>query len=293
MTSQNDQEIEKLLDQYSNSLAGKIWRGSQNRSSKRRQQAAISTGHKALNEALHNGGWPLATTTEIGLTEPGIGELRLLMPSIRKILNDDLKQGFNDKTSSNKLPRKGRNIIWIAPPLLPFAPALIKEKIDVSRLTIVQTHNAQDTLWAAEQALLSESCAAVFCWTGTHKLSTHQMRRLQLAAEQSASWHLLFRHSDCLKQSSTASLRIHLKANSHSKLDVHVLKQPQGWGGQRCTLSLQPYYENWQRLPVELLPHHKHPQTPVLPEQLQTLSNSEQNQATVTVLSSVSAMRVV
>ena len=304
MNSNNDQdqnrddghnkEIEKILEQHSNSLAGKVWRGSQNYSAKRRQQQTVSTGHKPLDKVLHSNGWPLAMTTEIGLKNPGAGELRLLIPALRKLSNSDLIHELKPKTSSKKSSQThSKKILWIAPPFVPFAPSLVKEKIDLSKLTVVQTNNISDTLWATEQALLAECCAAVFCWTGTYNLSTHQMRRLQLAAEQSASWHVLLRHSDCLKQSSTAGLRLHIEANSYSKLKVHVLKQPQGWGGQRCTLSLHPHYENWQRLPVTLLPHHNNSQMPVLPEQVQTLSNSDHQQATVTVLSPVSAIKTV
>lgn len=282
METNNDQDntesLEKLLEKHSKSLAGKIWRGSQAKASRRKHLACLSTGHKALDGLLHNNGWPLDTTTELGLSNPGIGELRLLTPALRQLMNSGQVQS---------------NIVWVAPPFLPFAPSLVKEQIDVNKLTVVQTHNIQDTLWATEQALLSECCTAVLSWTGTYNLSTHQLRRLQLAAEQSNTWHVLFRHSDCLKQSSSAGLRIHLQSNSHSKLDLHVLKQPQGWGGQRCTLSLHPHYENWQRLPVNLLPHRNRQQTPVLPEEIRTLHSSDHQQASVTVLSSVLEMKTV
>lgn len=280
MNSDNDQEQQKneeiaqLLEQHSHSLAGKIWRGSQ----RSKHPHKLDTGHQALNDLLHTGGWPVDNITELGLTSPGVGELRLLIPALRELM---------------KRKHASQNIIWIAPPFLPFAPGLIKEQIDVSKLTVVQTNNIQDTLWATEQALLAECCAAVLSWTGTYNLSTHQLRRLQLAAEQGNTWNVLLRHSDCLKQSSTAGLRIHLEANGHSKLDLHVIKQPQGWGGQRCTLSLHPHYENWQRLAVHLLPHQNQTQSPILPEQIQTLAGSDHKQASVTVLSSVSAVRTV
>ncbi|MFT5571937.1 MAG: protein ImuA [Cryomorphaceae bacterium] len=278
MISNNDQELEKLLEQHSHSLSGKIWRGSQTHNAKVKRKKVVDSGHPALNELLHSAAWPLGTTTEIGLANPGIGELRLLIPALRELTNDKNSQ---------------QNIIWVAPPFLPFAPSLIKEQIDVSKLTVVQTNNVQDTLWATEQALLAECCAAVLSWTGTYNLSTHQLRRLQLAAEKSNCWHILFRHSDCLKQSSTAGLRIHLKENTHSKLDLHILKQPQGWGGQRCTLSLQPHYERWQRLPVNLLPHSNQPHIHALPEQIQTLHGSDHEQASVTVLAPLSELKAV
>lgn len=271
---QKDRHIEQLLEQYSDSLAGKVWRaGAQQPKAK-----VLDTGHPQLNERLHQGGWPLATTTELGLSQAGIGELRLLIPALRELMQRN----------------HGRqNILCIAPPLLPFAPALIKEGIDIGKLIVVQTSNIQDTLWATEQALLAECCAAVLSWTGSYNLSSRELRRLQLAAAQSNTWNVLLRHSDCLKQASASGLRLHLKSNAYSKLDIHILKQPQGWGGQHCSLSLHPHYENWQRLPSGLLPHQNQPQTPAIAEQLNSLSSSDQRQASVTLLTSVSAMQAV
>ena len=62
----------------------------------------------------------------------------------------------------------------------------------------------------------------------------------------------------CIELPSVAGLRMQLNCNSHSKLKVNILKQPQMWGGQECTISLSPHYENWQRLSVSLLPVHSH-----------------------------------
>lgn len=271
-----DQQIDQLLEQYSDSLAGKVWRaGAQQR---RPEARVVDTGHPQLNEHLHQGGWPLATTTELGLAQDGIGELRLLTPALRTLMQDN---------------RSRQHVLCIAPPLLPFAPALSREGIDIGKLIIVQTSNIQDTLWATEQALLAECCAAVLSWTGSYDLNSRQLRRLQLAAAQSNTWSVLLRHSDCLKQASVAGLRLHLKSNPYSKLDIHVLKQPQGWGGQRCSLSLQPHYEKWQRLPTELLPHQNQAQAPAIAEQLNSLTNSDHQQASVTLLTAVSALQTV
>lgn len=271
-------DIDHLLELYDDGLAGKIWRGKEARGSKNRKHTAsvLTTGYKELDHQLYEGGWPLHTSTELGLSEPGIGELRLLTPALREL----------QRSMQN-------NIVLIAPPLLPFAPALRKERININQLTIVQTNTMQDTLWAAEQALLAQCCAAVLTWTGSADLSTRELRRLQLAAEKTQTWNVLFRHSDCLKQPSASGLRIHLKTNTYSQLDLHIIKQPQSWGGQHCTLSLQPHYENWQRLPAHLLPHQNQSQAPALKAELNDLSNTDQRQASVTVLSSLGALKTV
>ncbi len=261
-------------------LSNKIWRGT-SKQAKSNTNKVLNTGYKTLNEQLHSKGWPVSATTELGLSQPGIGELRLLLPALRQLQEASL-------CSTNP-----HNIIWVAPPFLPYAPELIKEHLDIAKLTVVQTKTMQDTLWATEQALLSESCAAVFTWTGSYNLSTRELRRLQLAAEKAKCWHVLLRHSDCMKQASTSGLRLHLQANLHGTMDVHILKQPNGWGGQRCTLSLYPHYEKWQRLPVHLLPHHNKAHTRILPERIETLNNQNHEQASVTVLSPLSVLKTV
>lgn len=281
-TPLSNTDLDNLLELYGDGLAGKVWRGNKakEQAAKARNQV-LKSGYSQLDEQLHERGWPLTTTTELGLSQAGIGELRLLIPALRQ-----LQQTQQNKGQQN-------NIVLIAPPLLPFAPALLKEQIDASQVTIVQTNNLPDTLWAAEQALLAECCAAVLTWTGNANLSTRELRRLQLAAERTHTWNVLLRDSHCLKQSSASGLRIHLQTNTYSQLDLHIIKQPQGWGGQKCTLSLHPHYENWQRLPAHLLPHHNQIQIPALPAELNLLSSADQRQASVTVLTPLNALRAV
>ena len=220
----------------------------------------INTGFDELNQCLKLGGWPLGNTTEIGIAEYGIGELRLLIPALRKLFSS-----------------VGRPIIWIAPPYQPYARALIKMHIDTNSLIIVKPSNTADILWAAEQALLANCCTAVFTWTDRYNLTQKETRRLQLASEQSNAWHVQFRHSDCLQQASAARLRLHLQANIYSELEVHIKKQPQAWAGQYCTLSLPPHYQNWQRIVPELLPQHNRQFGPISANTQQKKSHTATN----------------
>ena len=269
-------DLEQLLELYGDDLAGKVWRGFATRQQQQHASTTLASGYAELDKLLSRGGWPLNTTTELGLAQPGIGEFRLLTPALRELQN-----------------KQHGSIIMVAPPLLPFAPALIKEQLDTSRLTVVQTNTLTDTLWATEQALLSECCAAVISWVGNAPLDNRQLRRLQLAAEQSHTWNVLFRDSERLKQASASGLRIHLKTNTYSQLEINIIKQPQGWGGQQCTLSLHPHYEQWQRLPAHLLPQHNRSQTPDIPVELNSYINLDQQQASVTILSPLSALQAV
>lgn len=207
-----------------------------------RPYSIINTGFIDLDRVFAVGGWPLGTTTEIGLADDGIGELRLLLPALRNALNQSKP-----------------HMVWIAPPYLPYSQALIKEHIDPDNLIVVMSKNIADTLWAAEQILLADNCSALFTWTGKHNLSQKETRRLQLAAEKSRTWHVQFRDRRCLQQASAARMRLTLESTPAGKLSVTVNKQPQGVNGQQCSLSLSPHYEQWQHIPTEHLPQHNRP----------------------------------
>jgi protein ImuA len=281
----DDQELEKLIARYGNSLEGKLWRGSHAKRNIINHQKSINTGYKSINKQLHSNGWPLGTTNEFGIMQHGIGELRLLIPALREA----------QEVSQQK------QIILVAPPYTPFAPALVKEGLELGSLTIIKTRTLKDSLWATEQSLIANCCAAVICWTGTHKINNHDLRRLQLAAEKTRSWSVLFRHSNCLEESSVSGLRIQLNSNSYSKLELNILKQPQGWGGQRCTISLKPHYENWQRLAVSLLPVHTPNRHEIKAIKLTTFQEKESENiahpkawnSSVSVICSLSALRAV
>lgn len=280
----DDQELKKLIALYGNSLEGKIWRGSHAKRDIDTNKKSINTGYKSINKQLHSNGWPLGTTTEFGIMQHGIGELRLLVPALREA----------QRSSQQK------QVVLIAPPYLPFAPALAKEGINLESLTIVQTRTLKDSLWAAEQSLAANCCAAVVCWTGTHKINNHDLRCLQLAAEKTQSWSVLFRHSNCLEESSVSGLRIQLSCNSYSKLELNILKQPYGWGGQKVTVSLAPHYESWQRIAVNLLPTHT-PRQREIRGRKSTVPTKDDGKIThpkawncsVTVITSLSALRTV
>ena len=163
---------------------------------------ALSTGFAELDQTLPTGGWPLGALTEILSPGMGTGELRLVMPALAH------------------LSREGRWIAWIAPPHIPYAPALAAWGMDLSRLLLVRTRSENDALWAAEQALRSGSCGAVLIWPATTE--DRSLRRLQLAAETGECWGLLFRTAR-VQQRSPAAVRLKLEPFSRGAL-VHILK---------------------------------------------------------------------
>ncbi len=165
-------------------------------------QEALPTGFAELDQALPAGGWPLGALTEILSQGMGAGELRLIMPALAR------------------LSREGRWIAWIAPPHIPYAPALAAWGVDLSRLLLVRTRFENDALWAAEQTLRSGSCGAVLTWPAA--VVDRGLRRLQLAAEAGECWGVLFRTAR-MQQRSPAAVRLKLEPFSRGAL-VRILK---------------------------------------------------------------------
>ena len=149
---------------------------------------APSTGFPALDAELPGGGWPASGLTELLLPEPGCGEIRLLAPALRD--GSDLA---------------ARQQVWIAPPYMPYAPALHGLGWPLGRLTWLAPSHSTDAAWAAEQALRSGCCGAVLWW-GDAPASV--LRRLHLAAQQGASALFLLRPLAARGLSSPAPLRV-------------------------------------------------------------------------------------
>jgi protein ImuA len=178
-----------------------IWRGN---ALSRVASASVPTGFPALDAELPGGGWPTAALTEILPQHAGIGELRILGHALAAL-------------SAQK-----RTLVWIAPPYLPYAPALAAAGIDLARLIIVTTRSPRETLWATEQALRSNACGALLAWPGSIKYP--ELRRLQLAAEGNPVLAVLFRPPQADSEPSCAALRLGL-TTWHGELAVRILKR--------------------------------------------------------------------
>jgi cell division inhibitor SulA/protein ImuA len=178
-----------------------IWRGSE---LARTGCPGIATGFAALDAELPGGGWPCAALTEILPQHEGIGELRILGPALAQLAS------------------QGKFIAWIAPPYLPYAPALAAAGIELARVVIVKTFRDGDSLWAAEQALRSAACGGVLAWP--REIRFAQLRRLQLAAEDGRCLAVLFRPTQAAREPSPAALRIGL-ATSAGGLALSILKR--------------------------------------------------------------------
>lgn len=180
-----------------------LWRGGSTADA----PATVPTGFRRLDERLPGGGWPLSTLVELLVPSPGVGELRLLLPALRAL-----------SAARRDAPRW---IAWLAPPYLPYAPALADAGLDPARTLVVRPRSGLDQLWAMEQALRSGACAAVLGWAGA--VSDQALRRLKLAAGEGQSLGFLFRPPGRRNESSPAALRLLLTARDGG-LDIEILK---------------------------------------------------------------------
>jgi len=202
---------------------GLVWRAGE---LPRVETPGVPSGFAALDAELPGGGWPAGVLTELLPEHIGIGEVRALGPALAQ------------------LSRQGRWIAWIAPPYLPYAPALQAAGIDLARVIIVRTKTPQEALWAIEQALQSGACGAVLGWP--EKASFAQLRRLQIAAEGGQSLAFLFRPPLAARESSPAALRLHLQSLK-GELAVRILKRRGGPLARPIVLTPAPVIETAPR----------------------------------------------
>ncbi len=193
----------------------RVWQGHRHR---RTSQPAESTGYQVLDNQLGGIGWPCGALSECLLDTPGIGELHLLLPLMRRLSD------------------AGQTIFWINPPYTPYAPALARERVNLDQVVVIHTDNASDALWTLENCLRSPVTGLVMAWPD--KMASRDVRRLQLAAEAGSNVCVLFRERCHAAQNSPAALRLELEAGLDQALNIKVLKRRGSWPGQSCALPL-------------------------------------------------------
>lgn len=193
-----------------------LWRGS---ALARVAVPSVPSGFAELDAELPGGGWPAGALTEILPQHEGIGELRVLGPALAQ------------------LAAQGRWLVWIAPPHLPYAPALAAAGIDPARLVVVRAQSPRDALWACEQALRAQACGAVLAWP--QKIAYAELRRLALAAEGGRTLAVLFRPQRAITEATPAALRLRLDTRAGG-LAARILKRRGGVLGRAIALTPPP-----------------------------------------------------
>lgn len=164
----------------------------------------ISTGYAELGRELPGGGWPTGALTEVLGEKEGIGELQVVLPALAA------------------LSTAGKRVVWLAPPHLPYAPALAAAGVDLTNLSVVRAPGRLDALWAAEQVLRAGPCHALVAWFRHARYE--ELRRLAVAAEASSAFVALFRPRSAASEPSPAVLRLALEPCG-DELELNILKR--------------------------------------------------------------------
>jgi protein ImuA len=171
-----------------------IWRGTSVA-----QTETLPSGFDALDERLPGRGWPRSGLIEILVPRFGVGELTLLLPTLAALTRRPM----------------ARWCVFVAPPLEPFAPALVAHGVVLDRLLVVRApvsateparRKSSSALWAFEQSLGSGGCDMVMSWARWPR--AREIRRLQLAGERGRALGVLFRPLRAAQQPSHAVLRM-------------------------------------------------------------------------------------
>jgi len=150
----------------------------------------FSTGFPELDDILPGRGWPQSGLVEIISRHWGMGELRLLIPLMRSITEQE------------------QWVLWITPPYVPYAPALAQAGIDIHQILVIkQDIFCKDALWSMEKALNTKNCGMVLAWQNW--LPGKVLHRLQLAAVAGGTLGILFKHKD--SKHSQLPLRLQIK----------------------------------------------------------------------------------
>jgi protein ImuA len=163
----------------------------------------VETGHAELTAELPDGGWPAGCLIALLTPQPGIGELRLLVPVLTRLA--------------------GRPIILVQPPH-PLQPlALAYWGADPAGFVTLRAPRTADVLWAAEQALRAGTCAAVLLWQSAVRADA--LRRLNLAAQSSSALFFLFRPTAAARDASPAPLRLLALTPKRDGVDITFVKR--------------------------------------------------------------------
>ena len=186
-----------------------VWRGAAAPATRAEPAAAAApTGYAELDAELPGGGWPAGGLIEALCHTEGIGELQIVLPALAA------------------LTAAGHRVAWLAPPHLPYAPALRAAGVCLEQLTVIRAPGRRDALWAAEQALRARSFHALLLWLP--RANYAELRRLAVAAQAGPGFVIAFRPPEAACESSPAVLRLELEAaapETAGQLAVRILKR--------------------------------------------------------------------
>jgi protein ImuA len=176
-----------------------LWRASQ---LARFSANSVDTGHVALSNQLPDSGWPTGSLIELLVQQPGVGELKLLAPALRKVSN--------------------KKLVLLQPPHVPNALAFASLGLPPSDLVWLTSQTTADALWAAETVLRSGMCGSLLFWN-TH-VRQESFRRLHLAAQAGETLFFVLRPLAAAQDASPSPSRLSLRP-AESGVDIGFVKR--------------------------------------------------------------------
>ncbi len=194
---------------------GLVWQAAQQPCSSAR---VISSGYQQLNRELPQGGWQAGQVCEIYPHRYGCGDMHILLPVLAT------------------LSHQQQWIMMVAPPAIPYAPALTMAGIDTRRLLMVHPKDRKEALWCVEEGLRSGHCSAVMGWLP--ESDPNSIRRIQLACEASKNFCWLWPDARHQNSASAAPLRLQVTRISAEQANLRFIKRRGRWPGNAFSLSL-------------------------------------------------------
>lgn len=204
---QRQQDLQQILQH------GQVWSAND---CPERPQNVLSSGFPQLDQYLPGNGWQPGQVCEIYAT-PGSAEVSLVLPAL------------------HQLSQQKRWVLWVAPPAIPYAPALFQAGLQLEHILVVRSDDYQQSLWCMEEGLRSGQCSAVLGWPQQWHKS--HIRRLQIAASDSRSFCWLWPQTSFDSSGSPAALRLTAQ-RCQQGLTLKFLKRRGSWPSQPFELPL-------------------------------------------------------
>ncbi len=201
------------LDRALNS--GLVWQANQQPDGCAR---VISSGYRPLDQELPHGGWQAGQVCEVYPHRYGCGDMHILLPALAT------------------LSHQQQWVMMVAPPAIPYAPALAMAGIDTRRLLMVHPKNRKEALWCVEEGLRSGHCSAVLGWLP--ESDPNSIRRIQLACEANRNFCWLWPDASHQNSASAAPLRLQITRVSAELASLRFIKRRGRWPGDAFSLSL-------------------------------------------------------
>lgn len=183
-------------------LIDTVWRGSQLGGGR---AGFVSSGFPALDAELVDGGWPTGCLIEVLQPQPSLLEWRLIGPCLRALVSG------------------GRSVVVIGHPKRPNLVGLRHLGIEEDNLLWIKVDLPSHRLWVTEQAIRSNSAAAILTWLPQAR--PEQLRRLQVLAQACEGPVFIIRPVQARHDPSPAPLRVYASVLVDWQLRAEIFKR--------------------------------------------------------------------